>query len=70
MKLSHSEGRLAEITRDFNRIWQRSAEQWQDQRRDEFFREHIEPLLLATQEGTAALTQLSGVLKQVDQRCS
>ena len=70
MKLSHSEGQIAELLRDFNRIWERSAEHWHDQRRELFFREHIEPIMQAASEATATLSQLSSILSQVDQKCS
>ena len=70
MKLSHSDGQLAELIRDFNHVWHRTAEHWNDQRREAFYREHIEPMIAAVGEGAAALNQLSNVLKQVDRRCS
>ena len=70
MKLSHSEGQLSELLRDFQHVWNRTAEHWNDQRREAFYREHIEPVIAAVTDGAAALNQLSSVLKQVERRCN
>lgn len=69
MRTSSDPGRLHEVVRDFNRLWNSCSEGWQDESREHFLHQHIEPLQSSCDELLTHLAQLNQLLTTSMQRC-
>ena len=54
---------------EFKSKWVRSEEHWNDQRRKEFSKEHIQELEMIIKNATDSMVELSNILGTVIQKC-
>jgi DNA phosphorothioation-dependent restriction protein DptG len=69
MNLSHGEGRLSGSLKHLIEAWQRTDKEWNDQRRKEFEKEHIQELRVTLKTTIDAMAELSDTLDSVIKKC-
>ncbi len=70
MKLSYSEGRLHGTMKNFQVVWERSQEEWQDQRRAEFEKQYVQEMEGIIKMGGGSIAELSEILGSIIKKCS
>ena len=70
MRVSHSEMVLSSAKTDLEKAWQAAGANWNDDARNEFESEFIEPMMMASRMSVTAMTELSNLLKRVVTQCS
>ncbi|HLX64347.1 MAG TPA: hypothetical protein VKX17_23945 [Planctomycetota bacterium] len=66
---SDSESLLRKAIDDLKRQWLNSADSWKDKARDDFEKEHLEPLLNAAENAARAMRNLDGLMREVVRDC-
>ncbi|MDA3961695.1 MAG: hypothetical protein PF961_12965 [Planctomycetota bacterium] len=62
-------GELSRAMQDLGLAFQRSADQWRDATRDEFFAQYLEPIEQVLNESIKSLAITSAILEQVHGDC-
>ncbi|MDF1812847.1 MAG: hypothetical protein P1V20_11555 [Verrucomicrobiales bacterium] len=69
MSLQHNRARLAGLSKELNRSWQETQDQWRDQKRAEFEIAYMRPLFDSVENAVSAMEDLDKILKKLRQDC-
>jgi len=67
--LSDSESMLRKALEDLNRQWLNTADSWNDKAREDFEKEHLEPIRIAAENAARAMRNLDGLMRNVYRDC-
>ena len=67
--LSDSESMLRKALEDLNREWSNTSNHWKDKAREDFEKEHLEPIRVAAENAARAMRNLDGLLRTVYRDC-
>ena len=60
---------LQQSLRDIHNSWQAGGEQWRDQARIAFEKEHLEPLCMAVEDAVRGIDELESIIRSVQREC-
>ncbi|MDF1753463.1 MAG: hypothetical protein P1U89_11860 [Verrucomicrobiales bacterium] len=69
MSLQANRSRLAGLSKDLNRSWQETQDQWRDQKRNDFDEAYMRPLFESIENAVIAMEDLDKILKKIRQDC-
>jgi hypothetical protein len=67
--LSGDDALLEKSLKALEQAWAESGERWQDAAREDFQRNHLEPITQRAREAVRALKQLDGLLAETMRQC-
>lgn len=69
MSLQSNRSRLAGLSKELNRSWQDTRDQWLDQKRSEFEESYMLPLFDSVENAVSAMEDLDKILKKIRKDC-
>lgn len=69
MSLQSNRSRLAGLSKELNRSWQDTRDQWLDQKRSEFEGTYLLPLFDSVENAVVAMEDLDKILKKIRKDC-
>lgn len=69
MSLQSNRSRLAGLSKELNRSWQDTRDQWLDQKRSDFEGTYMLPLFDSVENAVAAMEDLDKILKKIRKDC-
>ncbi len=69
MSLQSNRNRLAGLSKELNRSWHETQDQWRDQKRGDFAEEYMQPLFDSIENAVAAMGDLDKVLRKIRSDC-
>ena len=69
MNLSHVEGRLSGYSKEFERQWRNSDQEWRDRRRLEFEKANVDELRMSLKTCMDSMAELTNILDAVIKKC-
>ena len=69
MSLQSNRSRLAGLSKELNRSWQETQDQWRDQKRTEFDEVYMRPLFDSIENAVNAMDDLDKILKKIRKDC-
>jgi len=69
MNLQGNQSRLQGLSKELNRAWQETEDQWRDLKRNEFESNYMQPLFDSVENAVAAMNDLEKLLKKIRKDC-
>lgn len=69
MSLQSNRSRLAGLSKELNRAWLETQDQWRDQKRSDFEEAYMRPLFESIENAVIAMEDLDKILKKIRQDC-
>ena len=69
MSLQHNRSRITGLSKELNRSWQETQDQWRDQKRVDFDEAYMRPLFDSVENAVTAMEDLDKILKKIRKDC-